>query len=394
MNNSITVLKKEECFGCRSCEQICPQNCISILPDTEGFLYPQINSDLCINCGLCLKHCPSVCAVKHEGYPKALGLKLKDEKELSESASGGVFAGVANYIIENKGVVFGCAFNDNLQAQHIKVESKEVLKSLKGSKYVTSNTLQTYKEVSATLKSNPDKLVFYSGTPCQIHGLYSFLGFHPENLLTADIICHGVPSQKLFDKYIKWLSLKLKGEITYIGFRDKDISGWTCKGKAKTKFKTKKIYGAVDPYYSSFLYGNIYRHSCYQCPFTDIKKRAADITMGDFWGIENINSKFYSSKGVSCCLLNSEKGKMFFEKVRNNYESIETTIEDVTIRNYNLLRPTKKPPVRDTIYNGIDDMSIEKYIKKLYAPLPKRVIRFIISVIPENIKILIKRILH
>ncbi len=390
MSNTISSVKREECYGCRSCEQICPKQCISVLPDNEGFLYPSVNEGVCANCGLCVKHCPVFNKIG-DTSPAYLGLRLKDNKELSESASGGVFAGFADYILENGGVVFGCAFDENLQAQHIKINNKAELKLIKGSKYVASNTRETYREVSEILKDYPEKNVFYTGTPCQISGLYSFLGNKPEKLFTADIICHGVPSQKLFNKYIEWLSLKANNKIIYYGFRDKDVSGWTCCGKTKTKTKTKTINGAVDPYYSSFMRGETYRQCCYQCAFADIKKRPGDITMGDFWGVETAHPKFYSSKGVSCCLLNNDKGKFLFEKISSRFDFIETSADKITRKNGNLLRPTKKPAVRSSIYSGIDDLPVDKYISKLYAPLFKRIVRYMISLIPECVKILMKR---
>lgn len=391
MQDSIKKITKEDCFGCRSCEQTCPKQCISMLPDKEGFLYPFVNDDVCINCGLCLSHCPVGKEINTTDNPIALGLRLKDDLKLKESTSGGVFAGLADYVIGNGGIVFGCAFDEKLQARHVKAETIDELKPIKGSKYVTSNTLDTYQKVADILKKSPDKQILYTGTPCQISGLNSYLGIIPNNLITADIICHGVPSQKLFDKYIEWLSLKTNGEIIYYGFRDKDVSQWTCAGKTKTKTKTKVINGSIDPYYSSFMRGETYRHCCYKCEFACINKRPSDITMGDFWGIESVHPKFYSSKGISCCLINTKKGEDIFDKIQSKYEWIETTVNNISKGNCNLLHPTKKPPIRSTIYDGIDDWPINKFISKLYAPPHKRFIRYVISHIPESVKIFIKQ---
>ena len=215
MSNSIISITKEQCFGCRSCEQICPKKCISFFPDNEGFLYPEIDENKCVKCELCFTHCPVINKnmVINEGI--YLGLYLKDTTKIMESASGGVFAALADYVISNHGVVFGCVFDERLQAKHIKVETMNELQSLKGSKYVSSDTLKTYSEVASILKNQKSQIILYSGTPCQIHGLYSYLGTRPENLITADVICHGVPSQKLFNKYIEWLSKKYKSQILY-----------------------------------------------------------------------------------------------------------------------------------------------------------------------------------
>lgn len=391
MNNTIKILTKEQCYGCRSCEQICPKKSISLSADGEGFIYPQIEESICINCGLCSDHCPAVQKKEENENIRFLGLRLKDSEELMESSSGGAFAALADYVIENHGIVFGCAFDENLQAKHICVENKKDLKKIKGSKYVASDTLNTYLEVATILKTQKNIIVLYSGTPCQIHGLYSFLGCRPENLVTVDLICHGVPSQKLFNKYIEWLSNKTKSKILYYGFRDKDVSGWSCGGKIKTATKTKIINSVDDPYYSSFLRSENYRLSCYKCEFSNLNKRPADITIGDFWGIEIVHPDFYTKKGVSCCLLNTSKGKELFEKVKDRFHIIETEPEKITTFNGNLVHPTKKPLVRDKIYQDIDRLPSEEFIKKLYAPISKRIIRFLISKVPHSIKTFVKR---
>lgn len=391
MRDNISTLKKDECLGCRSCEQICPKKCISIFPDKEGFLYPTVDENICIKCELCTKHCPAIQKIEGKEPEAFLAVRLKDSSAIMDSSSGGIFAGLAEYIIENDGVVFGCAFNKNLEALHIKVDNCKDLQALKKSKYVTSNTLHTYSEVAQIIKNEPKKLILYTGTPCQIHGLYSFLGKKTENLFTADIICHGVPSQKLFDKYLEWLGKKQSGKILYYGFRDKDVAGWACAGKTKTKTKTKIINGATDPYYSSFMRGETYRQSCYKCPFANIKYRPADITMGDYWGIEFAHPKFYSKKGVSCCLINTEKGKDFFQKIAEKFDYLETSDEKITLLNGNLVHPTAKPAVRESIYDGIDEIPAEKFISRLYAPMYKRIVRYFISIIPHSVKTFLKR---
>ena len=296
MADSIAILKKDECFGCRSCEQVCPKKCISVLPDEEGFLYPQVDEKICVHCWLCMAHCPSVQKIPQKQSLSFWGLRLKDGGELKESASGGVFAALADFVLEQGGVVFGAAYDENLRVRHCRAENKTELQALKKSKYVASSTERTYSEVAEFLRKEPNRLVLYTGSPCQIHGLYSFLGGKPQNLFTADIVCHGVPSQKLFDKYIAWLGEKQRGKILYYGFRDKDVAGWSCGGKTKTKTKTKVINGSVDPYYSSFMRGETYRLSCYRCPFASVERRPGDITMGDFWGIEFAHPKFYSKR--------------------------------------------------------------------------------------------------
>ena len=392
--DSVEIITKNECFSCRACEQICPTNCICMEEDSEGFLYPHINTTLCTSCGVCLLHCPAHIPLKHlQDYSKLFyGVKLQNKKLLQESSSGGLFGGLAEHILNQGGIVFGAAYDEKLTVHYISVSNMEQLYKLKGSKYVASDTESTFSQVKELLKKGLP--VLYTGSPCQIDGLRCFLGREPENLFTADIICHGVPSQKLFDRYIEWLSKRFKEPVLYYGFRDKDVGGWTCGGKTKTKTKTKTVNGAVDPYYSSFMRGETYRHSCYSCPYTSVKKRPADITMGDFWGVEFFYPQFSRKDGVSCCVVNTAKGQKIFDSVKNKFECIEVTEDSICRYNKQLKYPSLRPRKRTLIYEGIDTLPLNTFIAKLHAPYPVRVKRFLISLMPTNAKIFIKRILQ
>ena len=196
---NISKLNKNNCTGCRMCEQICPVNAIKMIENKEGFIEPVIDKTKCINCGLCSKRCPQLNEIKREDYKmEVYAAKNKNIEEQKSSSSGGVFSVLANYVLENNGIVFGCAFNDNLIAEHIGIEDKNELYKLRGSKYVQSNTKNTFKDVKENLENS--RMVLYSGTPCQIAGLKQFLGKEYDNLYTVDLVCHGVPSPKLFKK--------------------------------------------------------------------------------------------------------------------------------------------------------------------------------------------------
>ena len=215
----------EFCTGCRMCEQICPRHCISMVQDNEGFLVPNINQGKCVNCGLCAKKCPQnrteelVFDVK-----QTLAARLKDDKTLYMSASGGAFAGIATAAIKNGWVVFGAAYDENMIVKHVKATSIDELLPLLNSKYVQCNTGDSFSEVKRLL--NEGKKVLYSGTPCQISGLRSFIGKSSPNLLLVDVICHGVSSPLLFSKYLELLKQKHDGaDITEFAFRDKR-GGW------------------------------------------------------------------------------------------------------------------------------------------------------------------------
>lgn len=391
--SSITLISKNQCYSCRSCEQICPRHCISMKETKEGFLYPYVASEFCVDCGVCLSHCPA-----HE-FPKSevgdssfiqiyYAIKLKNKTEILKSSSGGAFAGFAKKIIAQGGYVFGSAFADDFSVAHCYVDSFDELEKLKGSKYVESNTCNTYSEVWELLKKG--KTVLYSGCPCQIAGLRKFLGKDYDNLFTLDLICHGTPSRKLFKKYIAWLETKLKENIIYYSFRDKQTGGWSCGGKTKTKTRTKTINGFNDPYYSSFLKSFTYKMSCYNCTYADINRRPGDITIGDFWGVPYFYPKFYSKKGVSEIIINSQKGKSLFESVSNVFEILPITKEQAEYQNGNLVQPTKMPVRRKSVYNGIDELPLNEYMKSLMPGKKDLFSGWIKSIIPVPLKIFVK----
>jgi coenzyme F420-reducing hydrogenase beta subunit len=290
---------------------------------------------------------------------------MKDRTILNKSSSGGVFAGLAAHIIEGGGVVFGCAFDKEMLARHLGIENKQDICKLQGSKYVASNTGDTFRQVELYLKGN--RMVLYCGTPCQVAGLKAFLHSDYENLYTVDLICHGVPIQKLFSKYINFVGNKHKGKIIYYGFRDKDIKGWSCTGKYifsnKAKNKTVIIHNINDPYYKSFLSGETYRPSCYKCIFANMH-RIGDLTIGDFWSIEKYYPQFFSKAGNSLCIINNRKGLNLFTCIENNFEYIETLEIEALENNGNLKAPTAMPAIRKTIYNDIDNLSDKKYFSR------------------------------
>ena len=388
---SIAGLDTKKCLSCRSCFLTCPKNAIEMRENREGFFYPIIN-EKCINCGLCVTHCPILTPNKKPFFGQRIFcLILKNEELLRKSSSGGVFAGIANYILSENGVVYGCAYDENFNANIIGITNVADLYKLQGSKYVASNTNVTYKQVKENLEIG--KKVLYCGSPCQIAGLKAFLGKDYENLYTLDLICHGTPSQKLFSKYIEWLGKKFGGKIIYYGFRDKDISGWSCGGiaiaKTKTKTKTKTNPSSLDPYYYHFLKGTTYRECCYNCNYCQ-KERVSDITIGDYWGIKKEHPHFYSPNGVSCLLINTEKGRNLWNLVSNDFFYLESSFENIAKYNHNLKYPTKRISLRDTIYQHIDEMnSIDYFSTQLIIPfnLKARVKQFF----PKWIKILIKK---
>ncbi len=349
------------CTGCRLCENICPKNCIVMKENNEGFLTAEIEGSKCISCGLCVKKCPQNSYTAEQEIQEVYGARIKDNDVIMNSSSGGLFALLAKHILNKKGVVFGAAYCDDNVVRHICISSESDLYKLQSSKYVQSDTMKTFEECAGYLENG--RLVLYSGTPCQIAGLKVYLGKEYNNLVTVDLICHGVPSPKLFKRYLIWLENKYDDTVIGYNFRDKYKVGWGLNYKIELK-KNKYKYGNsyADPYYSYFLKGSIYRECCYKCKYAS-EKRTGDITLGDYWGIEKLHPEFYDKKGISLVILNTKKGKKLFEDVKKEIVYIESNIEKAALYNKNLKFPTKRPLERDNIYNNINNYDYD-YIGK------------------------------
>lgn len=387
MKNILSLEKS--CCGCMGCQDICPKNCISFHPDTEGFLYPAVDKDNCISCGVCLQHCPVAVDLERAESPLVFAAKLKDTNTVLKSTSGGVFSALANAILDQNGIVYGSAYDADLTVRHIAVEKRNDLEKLRGSKYVQSNTEGVYKKIKEQL--NNGRFILFSGTGCQAGGLKAFLGKEYPNLFTVDIVCHGVPSPLLFKTYLEWMSQRLKGTVTEYSFRNKEKSGWDLVMKAKSPQKQISRYGFFDPYYCAFLEGKTYRESCYKCKFAN-SKRVSDITLGDYWGIEKEHPDFYDKKGVSLVLINSEKGKKLWNEVKNQTAYIVSDIDKASQMNKNLLSPSIRPFSRDTIYTGFDG-NFNTYVKtKLHTGprLKTRMKRLIPKTVKSHIKQMLK----
>lgn len=388
--DTIEVVKKNDCCGCGSCVQKCPKHAISMVENEEGFLYPQINKEKCVDCGLCSKVCPQLKSLKMVGkeYPKTYAMRNRNNEDLSKSSSGGIFSVIADYVFENGGVVFGAAYDDKLNVNHIKAENQQELEALRSSKYVQSNIGETYKGAEKLLKEG--RIVLFTGTPCQIAGLNSYLIKEYTNLITCDLVCHGVPSQKLFHIYIEYLSRKFNSRVVKYNFRCKDKNGWGLFTKVETEDgKIRYIKPDFDPYYSNFLESTTYRLNCYQCHYTNCN-RVSDITLADYWGISGIHPDFYKEEGNSLILINDKKGEQIFEKIADKIEYIQTDLEKAANHNKNLVRPSKYSNERQKIYIGIYEKSPEQYIKEnLKVKLTwKKIIK---SIIPNKMQKILKK---
>lgn len=357
------IIDEKECTGCMACKNICPKNAIKIISEKDGFEYPKINENLCINCGYCKKICPVINNMNRENKePKIYACKNKNEQIRLQSSSGGIFTLIAEWIIKQDGIVFGAKLEKNMIVSHNYIENIEDIVELRGSKYVQSQIGETYKKVKEFLLKN--KKVFFSGTPCQIEGLLAYLGKEYENLYTQDIICHGVPSPKVWKKFLEYKRKKNGQYPIQVNFRNKNISGWS---NYNVNYKYSKaeenINHKEDEYMKLFLKNYDLRKSCYQCKFKKVA-RNSDITLADFWGINRVNAEFNDEKGISAIIVHSKKGREIFENIKNNMEFISANIDDIKKYNPCIYIPADKNELREEFFYDLETNEFEEIIKK------------------------------
>ena len=382
---------KEKCCGCSACVQVCPVSAITFAPDDEGFLYPEINKSLCVKCGRCKQVCPYDSAVCGSVPIKTYAMINQNSEELLNSSSGGAFIALANRIIKDGGFVCGCIFNEELKAIHILSSNSAAVKKMQGSKYVQSDLGGVYAEIKDKLENG--KAVLFSGTPCQVDGLKKYLGKEYALLYTADLICHGVPSPRLWADFIE--SEKVVGKnITDIKFRDKKRNGWCAQGSLTYQNAKKKKTITMSPFNSSYY--NMYfsnctsRPCCYSCRYSNTN-RVGDVTIGDYWNIADILPKIDTSGGVSAVLVNTEKGDRLIEKIRDGAMLTETPLKAAVAGNGNLSAPCQKPDSRGDIYKRIAENGYAAVAEKECHY--KRVMPFIRRHMPKGLKTALKKIL-
>lgn len=352
----------KECTGCYACYNVCPQNAITMDEDNYGFQYPTINKEKCINCGLCEKICPVLHKEKVNNQPKAYACINKNENIRKQSSSGGIFTLLAEKILDLGGVVFGAQFDEDFNVIHSYVENKEDLYKFRGSKYVQSQIGDSFKKVRQFL--NEGRCVLFTGTPCQIEGLYSYLSKEYEKLYTQDIICHGIPSPKVWRKYIKSIEDAKKYKLTNANLRNK-TTGWLTYS-FKYQLENKKIYTEYsfeNKYMQLFLKSIILRESCYNCHFKS-KNRKSDITLADFWGIQNVVPKMFDNKGTSLVIVNSQKGNELFNKIKQDIKYIENDFEESIKYNPSMTKSTERPKSREEFFEKLENEDLETLAEK------------------------------
>ncbi|MBO5066659.1 MAG: Coenzyme F420 hydrogenase/dehydrogenase, beta subunit C-terminal domain [Clostridia bacterium] len=370
------MLPVKDCTGCGACSHICPKNCINMVADNNGFLYPQINNDKCVNCSLCEKTCPVL--NKHEQKSitsvNCYAAKVNNDGIRHNSSSGGVFSVIAEKVLKNNGIVYGAAFDENFVVKHIGISSIDDLDLLRRSKYVQSDLNNAFSLVESNLKEG--KTVLFTGTPCQIEGLIAYLKKPYDNLTTVDFICHGVPAPDVWEEYKKQLKAKHKAEITKVNFRDKSL-GWK-NFSLRVEFHNGNVYCNTfknDPYMKAFLINLDLRNSCYTCKFKNIIHKS-DITVADFWGIDKIEPSIDDDKGLSLLLLNTDKGKVLITETENNLTLTEIDIEKTFPYNPCIIKPSVEHNFRQYFLNSYtkDDFGnvVDSCLKPSYITRLKR----------------------
>ena len=334
----------KHCTGCGACAAVCPKGCITLLPNERGILYPRILQDQCVDCHACEKVCHRSVRSEKTDEPAAYAVRTNNEEYLQRSTSGGAFSALAESILRQGGAVYGCAWTEHLQARHVRITSLNGLYRLNGSKYVQSDCADAFLQVKNDLKSN--LTVLFSGTPCQVAALKRYLGGDRQNLITVDVVCHGVTPQSFLDKYIRWYEKKHQIDLENYDFRSKVNGKWSLAGECSGKdIKTgrnihKKIFYYKEFYYFYFLKGLAYRESCYSCKYANLN-RPGDITLGDLWGAESLGLNYDVTAGCSLYLANSAKGAEALKQIDVNAKRID--LEQTVRLNRQLTEPSTRP---------------------------------------------------
>lgn len=372
------LCKDEECTGCMACVNACNHCAITIISNSEGFYRPKIEGDKCIGCGLCEKSCPILNPVAASIYsPKVWAAWNRNEDIRADSSSGGVFSALADQVLDDGGMVFGAAYDEQMKVFHQKVCCKEDLSKLRKSKYVQSYIGVALRQVKDCLLQGTK--VMFVGTPCQCGALRSFLSKPDNNLLLVDFICHGVPSPLFFDVYKKWLEDAYKDRIVDFNFRGKPKGWYDALRQVKTvSGKSFWLKGHEDCYWDGFNSNVILQNCCYNCRFLGFP-RVSDITIADFWGIGKkivFNEKEQVEKGVSLIVANNGLGR---KQIESNpfLRLFERTYEEAIARNQAAIRSSPRPKFRDVVFKHLQTMDFEKFSKTYMKPsLKTKIVKY------------------
>lgn len=362
----IKIENKKNCCGCTACKNICPKNAIEMVEDEEGFLYPVVDTNKCVNCRLCEKVCPIINKQeKQEKNQKAYVINNKDNEVRKQSTSGGAFTPIAEYVIENSGVVFGATFDNEWNVYHTYTENENDLQKFRGSKYVQSNLKNTFTEARNFLEQG--RLVCFSGTPCQIQGLKSFLRKEYENLLTVDVVCRAVPSPLVLRKYLSYQKhINNIKDIKKVVFRDKSKYGYGYSSMRVEGENYSYQEGVeTDPYLRAFFNNYSDRPSCFECKFRD-KDRISDFTIWDCFTIAEFDKKMSDNLGTTRMIIQTARGEKIFNSIKGKYNYKEIEVENA-IKNVRELKESPKPNERRKVFfDDINKMEEKEFFDRYF----------------------------
>ncbi len=351
------------CSGCGACATICPKQCIAMTADQDGFLRPFVDTSVCIQCGRCEKICPVANKNRDDGQtPRTFAAVYRDAAVRERSSSGGVFYALAKHVIDAGGVVLGASFDQNFAVVHTYVENLDELTRIQGSKYVQSCTGDAYVQAKKFLDEG--RLVLFTGTPCQIGGLYAYLNCMYDNLITQDVVCHGVPSPKLWENYVKEQEVLHGSKVTAVSFRDKK-SGWKTYS-VSFGFENGDTASQIlneDPYMRAFLSHLALRPACHECSFKQVH-RVSDITLADFWGVEKLFPEKNDNKGISLVMCHSRRGEQLFSSVKDNMDVWPVDFENGIKDNVSMIKSSPASPLRQAFLNEVGKKRLDKLSRK------------------------------
>lgn len=365
----IQITDKTKCCGCTSCANACPKEAISMLADEEGFFYPVVDKVQCIDCGICRKVCPiENKPATSETVLESYVLRTKDSNVLIDSTSGGFITPLATYVLEHQGVICAASYDKEFKVKHI-IWGKHVgggynLSNIRGSKYVQSSLDDCFTKIKRYLED--ERMVCFVGTTCQVAGLKAFLRKKYDQLITVDLVCHGTPSPKLWDKYLNYQKNKYHSEILEISFRNKTYGYHS--GTMKIRFANGKTYygsARVDYMLKSFFNEIASRPVCYQCPFKMLE-RCSDFTIYDCWhATELVSGLKDDDRGYTNVIVQSEQGKHLLKQISDRYELYQTdTKKAIALDGIMVMNSAKSHVRRSEFYVGIDERTMDEQIQK------------------------------
>lgn len=373
----ISIINKKNCCGCEACVQACPKQCISFKEDAEGFFYPEVNTNICVECGLCEKVCP-VLHPNNERIPKEVFASInKNEKVRMTSSSGGMFSLLAEKVLNQGGIVFGVRFDENWNAVFDYAKDSKQVEDFRGSKYMQARVGNSFRECKKVLDQG--KLVLFAGTPCQITALRNFLRKSYSNLLTVDFVCHGVPSPKVWRKYLEETIKNCKQSINKNCFFNKKWNdcGLTFDYNSQSKQISITSPFYKNPYSKAFLQNLILRPSCYSCP-SKAGRSGSDITIADFWGVDKVCPTMDDDKGTSLILLYTEEGTKAIPLESLHWA--KASYEDVLMYNSSIARSAIKHSLREVFFAVFsEEKNLNKLIAHCLRPTKKQLVKRLVK---------------